>query len=340
MMKTTISMAGVVILILTALAAADERRVIGNIPVPGDYGWDYVTADSQGRRLYVSHDKEIVVIDLDTQKIIGKVPGSNVHGVAVVPEVGKGFVSCSDPGSVVIFDLKTLAVTGKVRVGDDPNAIFYDPSTKRVYTIDRGSKRVSAIDPKTGLVTGTVEGLGGRTEHAVADEAGQIYLNMQSLGTMLRIDAKALKVTATWNLAPCEQPSSMEMDRKSRRIFVGCRNGLMAVVDGDNGRVVTTQPIGKGVDASEFDKARGLVYFSTGTDGALWVFHQDSPEKYTLVETVKTASGARTMAVDQKTGKAYISAAEFGPRPDSAPGAAPRRAPMVPGSFSVLIVGE
>jgi YVTN family beta-propeller protein len=322
------------------LTAAGGRHVIGRIPIPGDTGWDYLMADSQGRRLYVSHDTEVVVIDLDTRKIVGKVPGSKVHGVAVVPEVGRGFVSCSDPGSVVIFDLKTFAVTGKVRVGDDPNAIFYDPSTKRVYTIDRGSKRVSAIDPKTGQVTGSVEGLGGRTEHAVADETGQIYLNMQSLGTMLRIDARALKVTATWNLAPCEQPSSMEMDRKLRRIFVGCRNGLMAVVDADNGRVVTTQPIGKGVDASEFDLARGIVYFSTGADGALWVFRQDSPEKYTLVETVKTAAGSRTMAVDQKTGKAYLSAAEFGPRPETAPGAPPRRAPMIPGSFSVLIVGE
>ncbi len=320
--------------------AAGGRRVIKKIPIPGDYGWDYLTADSNGRRLYVSHDSEIVVIDLDSEATVGKVPGSNVHGVAVVPEVGRGFISASDPGSVTIFDLKTLAVTGKVRVGDDPNAIFYDPYTKRVYSIDRGSQRVTAINPATGEVTGAVNGLGGRTEHAVADEAGHVYLNMQSLGTLLRIDAKELKVTHSWNLAPCEQPSSMDMDRTPRRVFIGCRNGLMAVVDADTGRIVTTQPIGKGVDAAEFDKVRGLVYFSTGTDGALWVFHQDSPERYTLVETVKTMPCGRTMAVDQKTGKVYLLAAEYGPRPEVAAGAPPRRAPMVPGSFSVLVVGE
>src|SRR6266852_4490002 len=189
----------------TTLVAAGGYHLLKTIPIPGDYGWDYLTADSEGRRLYVSHDKEVVVIDLDSEAIVGKVPGSDVHGIAVVRELGRGFISASDPGSVTIFDLKTLAVIGKVTVGADPNAIFYDPHAKRVFTIDRGSKRVSAIDPKTGKVVGTVEGLGGRTEHAVSDDAGHVFLNMQSLGTLLRIDSQALKVTDTWKLAPCEQ---------------------------------------------------------------------------------------------------------------------------------------
>jgi DNA-binding beta-propeller fold protein YncE len=239
---------------------------------------------------------------------------------------------------VTIFDLKTLAVIAKVRVGDDPNAIFYDPFTKRVYSIDRGSKRVSAIDPKSGKVVGSVEGLGGKTEHAVADEAGHVFLNMQSLGTLLRIDAKSMKVADTWKVAPCEQPSSMDMDRAAHRIFIGCRNGLMAVVDANTGRIVTTQPIGNGVDAAEYDRTRGLVYFSTGGDGSMWIYHQDTPEKYTLVETVKPQAGARTMAVDQKTGKAYLSAAEFSPAPSSGGGRG--RGQMVPGSFCVLVVGQ
>ena len=185
------------------LTAAGGRHVIKKISIPGDYGWDYLTADTEGRRLYVSHDKEVVVINLDTEAIVGKVPGSDVHGIAVVHELGRGFISASDPGSVTIFDLKTLAVIGKVTVGGDPNAIFYDPYTKRVFTADRGSKRVSAIDPTTGKVVGTVEGLGGRTEHAAADEAGHVFLNMQDLGTLIRIDAQAMKVTDTWKLAPC-----------------------------------------------------------------------------------------------------------------------------------------
>ena len=190
------------------LGAAGGRHLIKKIPVPGDYGWDYLTADSEGRRLCLSHDKEVVVIDLDSGAIIGKVPGNDVHGIAVVRDWGRGFISATDPGSVTIFDLKTLAVISKVVVGEDPNAMFYDRKTKRVFTIDRGSKRVSAIDPNTGKLAGTVEGLGGRTEHAVSDDAGHVFLNMQSLGTLLRIDAQALRVTDTWKLAPCEQPSS------------------------------------------------------------------------------------------------------------------------------------
>lgn len=322
------------------LAGAGEYRVIKKIPVPGDYGWDYLTADSEGRRLYVSHDTEVVVINLDSGAVVGKVPGSDVHGIAIVPELGRGFISATDPGSVTVFDLKTLAVIGKVPVGEDPNAIFYDHKTKRVFTIDRGSKRVSAIDPQTGKVTGTVEGLGGRTEHAVSDDAGHVFVNLQDLGTLLRIDAQALKVTDTWKLAPCGQPSSMDMDRATHRIFIGCRSGVMAVVDAGTGRVVTTQPIGKGVDATEYDTAKQLVYFSSGGDGTMSVFHQDTPEKYTLVETVKTQAGARTMAVDRKTGRAYLSVAEFGPRPEAVPGKARPRAPMIPGSFSILVVGR
>ena len=324
----------------TMPAASAGRHLIRKISIPGDYGWDYLTADSEGRRLYVSHDKEVVVIDLDSEAIVGKVPGSDVHGIAVVRDLGRGFISATDPGSVTIFDLKTLAVIGKVPVGEDPNAIFYDPHTKRVFTIDRGSKRVSAIDPKTGKVVGTVEGLGGRTEHAVSDEAGHIFLNMQDLGTLLRIDAQALKVTDTWKLAPCELPSSMDMDRATHRIFIGCRSGVMTVVDAETGRIVTMQPIGKGVDATEYDHGKGLIYFSSGADGTMSVFHQDTPEKYTLLERVKTQIGARTMAGDRKTGRAYLSVAEFGPRPEAAPGKSQPRAPMVPGSFSVLVMGE
>ena len=321
------------------LSAAGGRHLIKKIAIPGDYGWDYLTADSEGRRLYVSHDQEVVVLDLDSGVIVGKVPGSDVHGIAVVRELGRGFISATDPGSVTIFDLKTLAVIGKVPVGEDPNAIFYDGKTKRVFTIDRGSKRVSAIDPKSGKVVGTVEGLGGRTEHAVSDEAGHIFLNMQDRNTLLKLDSQALKVMETWPLAPCGQPSSMDMDRAHQRVFIGCRSGVMTVVDGTSGRVVTTQPIGRRVDATEFDRERALVYFSSG-DGTMSVFHEDAPDHYTLLESVKTQSGARTMALDQKTGRAFLSAAEFGPRPAATPGSPQPRAPMIPGSFSVLIFGE
>lgn len=322
------------------LVAAGSYHLLKRIPIPGDYGWDYLTADSDGRRLYVSHDKEVVVLDLDSFAIVGKIPGSDVHGIAVVKDLNRGFISATDPGSVTIFDLKTLAVIGKTTVGEDPNAIFYDRKTKRIFTIDRGSKRVTALDPKTGKVVGTVENLGGRTEHAVSDDAGHIFLNMQSLGTLLKIDSRTLKVTDTWKLAPCEQPSSMDMDRAHNRVFIGCRSGVMTVVDGATGRIVDMQPIGKGVDATEFDAGTGLIYFSTGATGEMAVFHGDSPDKYRVVERVKTQMGARTMALDRKTGRVFLSVSDFGPTP--APTAAnPRpRPPMLPGTFSVLVFGR
>jgi len=323
-----------------ALFAAGGYHLLKKISIPGDYGWDYLTADSDARRLYVSHDKEVVVIDLDTHLILGKITGDDVHGIAVVKELGRGYISATDPGSVTVFDLKTLAVVGKVTVGGDPNAIFYDRKTKRIFTVDRASKRVSAIDPKTNTVVGTVENLGGRTEHAVSDDAGHVFLNMQDLGTLLKIDAQTLKVTDTWKLAPCEQPSSMDMDRAHNRVFIGCRSGAMTVVDGATGRIVDIQPIGKGVDATEFDAGRGLLFFSTGADGMMSVFHEDTPDKYALVESVKTMPGARTMAVDRKTGRAYISVSEFGPTPAPTTQVPRPRPPMLPGTFGVLVLGQ
>jgi DNA-binding beta-propeller fold protein YncE len=319
--------------------AAGQRHLIEKIPVAGDYGWDYLTADSEARRLYVSHDREVVVLDLDTNAIIGRIPGKSVHGIAIAKDFGRGFISCSDPGSIVIFDLKTLATIERVPVGADPNVILFDRKTQRIFSADRGSKRVTALDPKTGKIVGTIEGLGGKTEHAASDDAGHIFLNMQDLNTMLKLDSQALKVMRTWPMAPCEQPSSMDMDRAHERVFVGCRSGVMAVVDANSGKIVNTQPIGKGVDAAEFDPERGLVYFSSG-DGSMSVFHEDTPDKYTLVESVKTQTGARTMAIDRKTGRAFLSVAEFGPRPEPTPGNPPPRAPIIPGSFSVLVFGS
>src|SRR5579871_2218210 len=167
------------LLALTSIASgAGPYHLIQTIPIPGDYGWDYLTADTEGRRLYVSHDREVVVLDLDTAKIAGRIPGSDVHGIAIATDFGRGFISASDPGSVTIFDLKTLAIIDKVKVGADPNGIIFDPKTNRVFTADRGSQRVTAIDARTGKIAGVIVGLGGRTEHLAADGAGHLFLNM------------------------------------------------------------------------------------------------------------------------------------------------------------------
>jgi hypothetical protein len=329
-------------LLSAAAGAAGGYHVIKKIPIPGDAGWDYVAADSDARRLYVSHDTEIVVLDLDSGAIVGRITGGpNMHGVAVAPEFGRGYISVTNPGSVVIFDLKTLAKIGEVRVGDDPNGIIYDPYTKRIFTADRGSKRLTAIDAKTGAIVGTIENLGGRTEHLAADAAGHVFLNMQDRNTMFKLDVQEFKVLENWPLAPCEAPSSMDMDRAHERIFVGCRGaGMFIVVDAKTGKLVYTHAIGGGVDAAEFDAKSGLIYLSTGADGALWIFKEKSADEYELVESVPTQAGARTMAVDHKTGRVYVSVAGLGPRPEPTPENPRPRPPVIPGTFTVLVLGQ
>jgi DNA-binding beta-propeller fold protein YncE len=325
-----------------AAGAQNGYHLIKKIPIPGDGGWDYVAADSGARRLYVSHDTEIVVLDLDSGAIVGRIAGGpNMHGAAFAPEFGRGFISVTNPGAVVIFDLKTLAKIGEVRVGDDPNGIIYDPCTKRIFTADRGSKRITAIDAKTGMIAGTIENLGGRTEHLASDEAGHVFLNMQDHNTTLKLDAKDLKVLETWPLSPCDAPSSMDIDRAHSRIFIGCRGaGMFTVVDANSGKIVYTHPIGGGVDAAEFDPKSGLVFLSTGADGALWIFKEKSPDEYELVESVPTQLGARTMAVDRKTGNVYVSVAGLGPRPAPTPENPRPKPPVIPGAFTVLVLGK
>jgi DNA-binding beta-propeller fold protein YncE len=337
--------AGFLLLLATlaiAMAAANAYHLIKKIPIAGDGGWDYVAADSDARRLYVSHDTEIVVLDLDTGAIVGKIAGGpSMHGAAIASEFGRGFISESNPGSVVIFDLKTFAKIGEVRVGDDPNGIIYDHETKRIFSADRGSKRITAIDARTGKIAGTIENLGGRTEHLASDESGHVFLNMQDRNTLLKLDARELKVLETWPLSPCEAPSSMDMDRAHARIFIGCRGGgMMIVVDATSGKIVASNPIGGGVDAAEFDPKTGLVYFSTGADGVLSIFREKSPDEYELVENVPTQVGARTMAVDRKTGRVYVAVAELGPRPAPTPENPRPRPPVIPGTFSVLVIGQ
>ena len=325
----------------SVLAAANNYQLLKKIPIPGDGGWDYVASDSDARRLYVSHDTEIVVIDLDSGTTIGRIPGGeSTHGAAIATEFGRGFISASDPGSVSIFNLVTLAVIGKVKVGDDPNGIIYDQKTKRIFTADRGSHRVSAIDARDGKIIGSIDNLAGKTEHLASDSAGHIFLNIQDRNTLLKIDAQALTVMESWSTEPCEGPTSMDMDRANHRIFIGCRSGLMIVVNSETGKIVATQPIGPGVDATEYDAYRGLIYYSTGGDGSLSIFHEDTPDQFSLVEHATTQAGARTMALDHKTGRVYLAVADLGPRPPPTPEEPHPRPSVVPGTFCVLEMGR
>jgi YVTN family beta-propeller protein len=312
-----------------------EKRVV----LGGEGGWDYLTVDSQARRVYISRGTHVMVIDADTAAIIGDIPNTpGVHGIALVSDLNKGFISNGRENTVTIFDLKTLKETGRIPVGKNPDAIMYDPASKRVFTFNGLSNDATAIDAKTNTVAGTIA-LGGKPEFAVADEKGHVFANIEDKSQIAQIDSNKLSVENHWSIAPGEEPSGLALDRKHRRLFSVCSNKLMVIVNADSGKVITTLPIGAGTDAAGFDPETGLAFSSNG-EGTLTVVHEDSPEKFSVVENVPTKARARTMALDAKTHMVYTVTAEFGQTP--APTAAqPRpRPPMVPGTFTLLVLSR
>jgi len=279
--------------------------------VSGQGGWDYLTVDEAGRRLYVSHGTQVEVLDVDSGAIVGKVENTpGVHGIAVAHELGRGFASNGQSSTVTIFDLKTLKEIAQVPVGKKPDAIIYDPATSRVFAFNGDSSSATAIQAADGKVAGTVD-LGGGPEFAVADNSGYVYNNIEDASVVLKISSRSLKVEQRWPTGPCASPSSIAMDRTNRRLFIGCRSKVMAVMNADTGNVITTLPIGDHVDATAFDPDSRLIFNSNG-EGTITVIHEDSPDKYSIVQTVKTLPKAKTMALDPKTHKLFLSAAEAG----------------------------
>jgi YVTN family beta-propeller protein len=299
------------LLSLLAVPTTGSYHITKKIPIPGQGGWDYLTVDEGARRLYVSHGTRVEVLDVDSGAIVGKVektPG--VHGIAIAPEFGRGFVSNGQSSTVTIFDLKTLKTIAEVRVGKKPDAIIYDPATSRVFAFNGDGNSATAIQGADGKVAGTVD-LGDGPEFAVADGSGYVYNNIEDASLVLKINARSLKVEQRWATAPCEAPSSIAMDRPNRRLFIGCRSKVMAVMNADTGQVITTLPIGDHVDATAFDPESRLIFNSNG-EGTITLIHEDSPDKYSIVETVKTVPKAKTMALDLKTHQLFLSTAEAG----------------------------
>ena len=324
-----------------ALAAAGPGyHVVTTYKLGGEGGWDYLITDADARRTYISRGTHVVVIDADTGKNVGDIADTpGVHGIALAPELGRGFTSNGREGTVSIFDIKTLATSSKVKVGENPDAILYDPATKRVFTFNGRSQDSTAIDAATGKVLGTIK-LDGKPEFAATDAKGGIWVNIEDKSELVAIDPNKLEVKAKWPLAPCTEPSGLAIDRKNRRLFAGCDNKMMAVVDADSGKVLATPPIGDGVDATAFDPETGLAFASCGGDGVLTVVKEDSPDKFSVAENVPTQKGARTMALDTKTHKVFVVTAQFGPRPaPTADNPHPRPA-ILPDSFVVLVVGK
>jgi YVTN family beta-propeller protein len=325
------------ILCLGALAILQAQdgpyRAGKDIPVGGEGGWDYLTIDSAAHRLYVSHATHVVVIDTQTAKIVGDIPDTpGVHGVAIAAELGRGFVSNGRENKSSIFDLKTLKLIQKVDTGENPDAILYEPAHKEIYTMNGRGKSATVIDAGSGKVVATIP-LEGKPETAQADpKAGRIYVNMEDLNSVKVIDTATHKVTATWPAAPCEAATGMAIDLASHRLFLGCDNKLLVMMDSTDGKVIYSVPVGEGVDSAWFDPATRLAFTSNGGSGTVTVAHEESPSLLKVMQTIKTVRGARTMALDPATHALYLAATDYEPQ---APGAKDRPKAVV-GTFRVL----
>lgn len=329
---------GIIVLAAAALCCAEEPyHFIKEIPVGGEGGWDYLTVDSSAQRLYVSHATKVVVIDLTTDKVIGEITNTpGVHGIAIAPDLGKGLVTCGRENKAAIVDLKTLQTISKVDTGANPDGMLYDPAQKEFYTFNGRGNSATVIDANSGRLSIKAANiaLGGKPEFPQVDSAvGRIYVNLEDKSEVAVIDTKTRQVITNWPLAPGEEPSGMAQDVKNHRLFIGCGNQKMVMVDSTNGKVLATVPIGGGVDANAFDAGTGLAFASCG-DGTTTIAHEDAPDKLTVVQTLKTERGARTMALDPKTHKIYLASATF-----DAPAAGQRRGRMVTDSFKILVYG-
>jgi DNA-binding beta-propeller fold protein YncE len=330
----------IILLSVCTLAAAPGLHVTKSYKLGGEGGWDYLTIDKDSRRLFISHSTHVLVVDADSGKQVGEIPDTpGVHGIALAKDLQRGFVSDGREGTVSIFDLETLKPITKVKaVGENPDAILFDPATKRVFTFNGRSHDSTAIDAAKGEILGRIA-LGGKPEFAVSTSVGEIFVNIEDKSEIVALDPKELKVKARWPLAPCEEPSGLAIDIKNRRLFSGCDNKMMAVVNADTGKIITTLPIGEGVDANAFDPETALAFASCG-DGSLTVVREDSPDKFSVVQNVPTARGARTMALDPKTHQIFLVTAKFGPPPAPTADQPHPRPAILPDTFELLVVGK
>ena len=317
-------------------AASSGYHVAKEIPIGGEGGWDYLTVDSPARRLYVSHATKVVVVDLDSDKIVGEIPDTQgVHGIAIAADLGKGFTSNGKANNVSVFDLKTLKVTSQVKTGQNPDAIQYEPLSHRIFTFNGKSNDSTVFDARTGKVEGTIA-LGGKPEFSVTDGKGKIFVNMEDTSEIATIDAASMKVFKRFPLKPCDSPSGLAIDPKSTTLFSVCDGKIMAISSGLQGKLLTTAPIGEGPDGVAFDPATQMAFSSNG-EGTLTIV-SGKGASWKALETVTTTKGARTIAIDTKTHKLYLPAAEADTSgAPQAPNARPR---WKAGSFKLLVVSQ
>src|SRR5208337_2960493 len=315
---------------MATLASGADYKVVKTWKLGGDGGWDYLTADSAGHRLFIARATRVMVVDTKSGKPVGEIPETTgVHGIALDAEIGRGFTSNGREDTVSVFDLKSLAVEKKIKVGSGPDAILYDPFSKRVFTFNAKSHDTTAVDASKGEVVGTLA-LGGKPEFAATDEKGTVFVNIEDTSELVAFDAQKLTVKSRWKMADCEEPTGLAMDRKNRRLFAGCSgNKKMAVMDADSGKMLASPAIGEGCDATAFDADLGLAFASAG-DGTITVIKEDGKDKFSVAQTVTTQKSARTMALDGETHELFTVAANVtGNRQDRK---------IEPDSFAVLVV--
>ena len=320
--------------------AQSELKFLKSIPIGGEGGWDCLSVDSAARRLYVTHATKVVVVDIDQNKTVGEITDTpGVHGFAIAPELSRGFSSNGKEARVSVIDLKTLKTVAKVETGENPDAILYEPVRSEVYVFNGRGNSATVIDAKTNKVVATVA-LSGKPEFAASDaKTGKVFCNIEDKNEIDVIDTKTHAVVASWPLAPNEEPSGIAFDAVHHRLFVGCGNKVMAMVDSESGKVMTTVPIGDGVDGCAFDDATQLAFASCG-DGTLTIAKEKSPDQLVPFQSLKTERGARTMTLDPKTHRVYSATAEIAPDQTTPPAGERRRPNYVPETFHVLVYGS
>lgn len=318
--------------------SAQAYTITHTYTVGGDDNWDYVAPDVPNHRLFIGRSNRVMVVDMNDGHLIGEITGINgAHGAALAPGTRRGFATSGKDSSVVMFDSRTYKTLGRIPAAEDADAIIYDPASRRIFTFNGDANSSTAIDPRKGTLITNIP-LGGKPEEGLSARNGMLYVNLTDSSQIAEIDARNLRVTRRWSTAPCRNPVSMAIDTRHQRLFSGCRSGEMAISDYKNGRVITTVPIGRGVDGAGYDPVKRDAYASNA-DGTLTVIHQDTPDTYHVVENVQTAQGARTMGLDPASHRLYVVSAKFGPVPAESTATNPRRwPPILPGTFMVIVV--
>jgi DNA-binding beta-propeller fold protein YncE len=319
-------------------AAQAQYRITTTYAVGGEGSWDYVVPDPPNHRIFIGRQNRVMVVDENGGKLLGEITGINgAHGTAIAEKSGHGFATSGNDSSIVMFDLKTFKVLGRVHAAEDADAIIYDPASNRVFSLNGDAHSSTVVDVTSGKVITNIP-LGGKPEYGASAGDGMVYANITDNSEVVEIDARKMTVARRWSTAPCKQPVAMAIDVAHHRLFSGCRSGVMAVSDIISGKVIATLPIGTGTDGAAYDPQSGDA-FASCADGTLTVIHQDSPDKYHVAQTIQTAQGGRNMGLDPVTHRAFVVSAKMGPAPAESTATNPRRRPQViPGSFSIMVI--